>query len=187
MCMSLFFDSYSRLLHLWCRCEKSSLWQHTWWCSKNHCHCAHDSSRAYSQSTFVYFIRSRCWRYAWHYSRKAWSLEGVRSSCYSSHHCYRYCRCYCMLCASLWPAYGFGKCSYDDIILLHANRRKKIGSFANCTLIFIFPVIFYFRLTGFRNKPIYEIAWCALICVLGIVGLIFGTKDSIEGLIKVYQ
>ncbi|KAI9274640.1 transmembrane amino acid transporter protein-domain-containing protein [Phascolomyces articulosus] len=62
-----------------------------------------------------------------------------------------------------------------------------IGSFANCVLIFVFPVIFYWRLTGFRNKPIYELAWNALIIVLGIVGLIFGTKSSIEGLIEAYQ
>ncbi|KAI7887309.1 hypothetical protein K492DRAFT_154895 [Lichtheimia hyalospora FSU 10163] len=62
-----------------------------------------------------------------------------------------------------------------------------IGSFANCGLILIFPVVFYFRLTGFRNKPIYEIAWCALIILLGIVGLIFGTIDSIKGLIKAYE
>lgn len=62
-----------------------------------------------------------------------------------------------------------------------------IGSFANCGLIFIFPVVFYLKLTGVRNKPIYELAWCALIAVLGIVGLIFGTKDSIKGLIKAYE
>ncbi|KAI7860818.1 transmembrane amino acid transporter protein-domain-containing protein [Circinella umbellata] len=61
-----------------------------------------------------------------------------------------------------------------------------IGSFANCALIFIFPVIFYWRLTGFRNKPIYELAWNALIILLGIVGLIFGTIDSIKGLIHAY-
>ncbi|KAI9495370.1 transmembrane amino acid transporter protein-domain-containing protein [Zychaea mexicana] len=62
-----------------------------------------------------------------------------------------------------------------------------IGSFANCALIFIFPVLFYWRLTGFRNKPIYELAWNALIIVLGIVGLIFGTIDSIEGLIEAFS
>ncbi|KAI8144640.1 transmembrane amino acid transporter protein-domain-containing protein [Fennellomyces sp. T-0311] len=61
-----------------------------------------------------------------------------------------------------------------------------IGSFANCGLIFIFPVIFYFKLTGIRNKPIYELAWCALIVLLGIVGLIFGTIDAIRGLINAY-
>ncbi|KAI9322120.1 transmembrane amino acid transporter protein-domain-containing protein [Dichotomocladium elegans] len=61
-----------------------------------------------------------------------------------------------------------------------------IGSFSNCGLIFIFPVLFYWRLTGFRNKPIYEIAWCALIILLGLVGLIFGTIDAIRSLVKAY-
>lgn len=62
-----------------------------------------------------------------------------------------------------------------------------IGSFANCGLILIFPVLFYWRLTGFRNKPIYEHAWCFLIILLGIVGLIFGTIDSIRTLVSYYQ
>ncbi|KAJ8656788.1 hypothetical protein O0I10_007384 [Lichtheimia ornata] len=61
-----------------------------------------------------------------------------------------------------------------------------IGSFSNCGLIFTFPVVFYLRLTGIRNKPIYELAWCALTVLLGIVGLIFGTIDSIKGLINAY-
>lgn len=65
---------------------------------------------------------------------------------------------------------------FDDLMSL-------IGSFANCGLIFIFPILFYFRLTGFRNKPYYEIAWCLLTILLGIVGLIFGTISSIEALI----
>lgn len=62
-----------------------------------------------------------------------------------------------------------------------------IGSFANCALILIFPVLFYLKLTGFRNKPIYELAWCALIVLLGIVGLIFGTIDAIKTLISDFQ
>ncbi|KAI8089843.1 transmembrane amino acid transporter protein-domain-containing protein [Halteromyces radiatus] len=62
-----------------------------------------------------------------------------------------------------------------------------IGSFSNCVLIFVFPVLYYFKLTGFRNKPIYEIAWCFLTIVLGIVGLIFGTRDAILGLIDATQ
>ncbi|KAL9558556.1 hypothetical protein MBANPS3_000846 [Mucor bainieri] len=58
-----------------------------------------------------------------------------------------------------------------------------IGAFGNCTLIFIFPVAFYLKLTGIRNKPIYELAWCALVVLLGLVGLIFGTMEAIKQLI----
>jgi amino acid permease len=57
-----------------------------------------------------------------------------------------------------------------------------IGAFANCTLIFIFPVVFYFKLTGIRNKPWYELIWCVFIVILGLVGLIFGTIEAIKEL-----
>jgi vesicular inhibitory amino acid transporter len=69
---------------------------------------------------------------------------------------------------------------FDDLMSL-------IGSFANCGLIFIFPIVFYFKLTGFRNKPIYELAWCGLTLLLGVVGLIFGTIDSIRALIRDFK
>ncbi|KAF7730419.1 hypothetical protein EC973_002226 [Apophysomyces ossiformis] len=66
------------------------------------------------------------------------------------------------------------------------NLMSLIGAFANCALIFILPVGCYWRLTGFRNKNILELAWGVLIILLGIVGLIFGTKESIEGLIQAF-
>ncbi|KAI9360120.1 transmembrane amino acid transporter protein-domain-containing protein [Pilaira anomala] len=62
-----------------------------------------------------------------------------------------------------------------------------IGAFANCALIFIFPVVFYLKLTGVRNKPFYELAWCLLVVVLGVVGLIFGTMEAIKELIAAYS
>lgn len=61
-----------------------------------------------------------------------------------------------------------------------------IGAFANCALIFIFPVVFYLKLTGWKNKPWYELVWCFLVAVLGIVGLIFGTKSAIQELIAAF-
>ncbi|CAO3617967.1 unnamed protein product [Mucor hiemalis] len=62
-----------------------------------------------------------------------------------------------------------------------------LGAFANCALIFIFPVVFYLKLTGFRNKPIWELVWCFFIVLLGIVGLIFGTIEAVKELIASYQ
>lgn len=67
------------------------------------------------------------------------------------------------------------------------NLMALIGSFANCGLIFIFPILFYFKLTGFRNKPIYELAWCFLTILLGVVGLIFGTISAIQALIEDFK
>ncbi|ORX57497.1 hypothetical protein DM01DRAFT_1302677 [Hesseltinella vesiculosa] len=62
------------------------------------------------------------------------------------------------------------------------SLMSLIGAFANCLLIFVFPILFYYRLSGWRNKPIYEHVWCFLTCVLGIIALIFGTKSAIEQL-----
>ncbi|KAI9496305.1 transmembrane amino acid transporter protein-domain-containing protein [Zychaea mexicana] len=61
------------------------------------------------------------------------------------------------------------------------------GAFGYSTTIFIIPVLCYWKLTGFRNKPIYEIAWGCLILLMGIVGLIFGTWDSVVKLIAAYN
>ena len=62
------------------------------------------------------------------------------------------------------------------------NIMALLGAFSNCTLIFIFPIIFYYRLTGLRNKPFYELIFGFFAVLLGIVGLIFGSKSAIEGL-----
>ncbi|KAI8063485.1 transmembrane amino acid transporter protein-domain-containing protein [Gongronella butleri] len=66
---------------------------------------------------------------------------------------------------------------YFDLLM------ELVGSVSNCTLIFLLPIFTYLKLTGVRNKPIYELAWMALIVVFGLVGLIFGTKGAIEALI----
>ncbi|ORX51669.1 hypothetical protein DM01DRAFT_1324166 [Hesseltinella vesiculosa] len=62
-----------------------------------------------------------------------------------------------------------------------------IGALANCGLVFLIPVMSYLRLTGVRNKPIYELAFCALTLFLGVIGLVFGSIDAIKALIVDFQ
>ncbi|KAI9478703.1 MAG: transmembrane amino acid transporter protein-domain-containing protein [Benjaminiella poitrasii] len=57
-----------------------------------------------------------------------------------------------------------------------------LGAFSNCALVFIFPVIFYYKLTGIRGKPWYDYILAFLTLLLGVVGLIFGTISAIEAL-----
>ncbi|KAI8342039.1 transmembrane amino acid transporter protein-domain-containing protein [Chlamydoabsidia padenii] len=59
-----------------------------------------------------------------------------------------------------------------------------IGALANCGLVFLLPILCYLKLTGVRNKPWYELAFCCLTLLLGIVGVVFGSKDAIEALIR---
>lgn len=57
-----------------------------------------------------------------------------------------------------------------------------LGAFSNCALVFIFPVVFYYKLTGVKGKPWYEYILAFLTLLLGVVGLIFGTISAIEAL-----
>ncbi|KAI8339098.1 transmembrane amino acid transporter protein-domain-containing protein [Chlamydoabsidia padenii] len=62
-----------------------------------------------------------------------------------------------------------------------------IGALANCGLVFLLPIGCYLKLTGVRNKPWYELVFCAFTLFLGIVGLIFGSMDAIKALIVDFQ
>ncbi|KAI9244852.1 transmembrane amino acid transporter protein-domain-containing protein [Phascolomyces articulosus] len=61
------------------------------------------------------------------------------------------------------------------------------GAFGCSTTVYLIPVLCYWRLSGFRNKPFYELAWNFLILVFGLMGLVFGTWFAMEDLIRAYQ
>lgn len=62
-----------------------------------------------------------------------------------------------------------------------------IGALANCGLVFLLPILCYLKLTGIKNKPIYELAFCGFTLFLGIIGCVFGTIDSITALIRDFK
>ncbi|ORY96873.1 transmembrane amino acid transporter protein-domain-containing protein [Syncephalastrum racemosum] len=68
-----------------------------------------------------------------------------------------------------------------------ADFMSLMGALANCGLVFLIPIACYLRLTGWRNKPVYELAFCALTILLGFVGCIFGTIDAIKALVHDFQ
>ena len=61
------------------------------------------------------------------------------------------------------------------------------GALANASIVFILPVLFYWRLTGFRNKHIIELLWNCLILLFGSVAFIFGLWAAIEDLIDTFK
>ncbi|KAI7850951.1 transmembrane amino acid transporter protein-domain-containing protein [Circinella umbellata] len=70
---------------------------------------------------------------------------------------------------------------YLDILM------SLFGALGFCTTTFIFPIICYWRLTGFRNKPIYELVWNFFILFYGVVGLVFGSWFAVQDLIQAFQ
>ncbi|KAI7868038.1 transmembrane amino acid transporter protein-domain-containing protein [Mucor mucedo] len=62
-----------------------------------------------------------------------------------------------------------------------------IGALSNCGLVFLLPILCYLKLTGVRNKPWYELLFCAFTVFMGIIGCVFGTIDAIKALIHDFE
>ncbi|ORX89623.1 hypothetical protein K493DRAFT_318560 [Basidiobolus meristosporus CBS 931.73] len=58
-----------------------------------------------------------------------------------------------------------------------------VGALTNCQIIFVFPVVFYLKLYGWRNIRWYELILCAIIIVVGMVSCVLGTIDAVKNLI----
>ena len=57
-----------------------------------------------------------------------------------------------------------------------------LGALGNCMLIFVLPICFYWRLIGWRQMPWYELLWCAIILIIGLLACVIGSIDAIEAL-----
>lgn len=62
-----------------------------------------------------------------------------------------------------------------------------IGALSNCGLVFLLPILCYLKLTGVRNKPWYELVFCAFTVFMGIIGCVFGTIDAIKSLVADFE
>ena len=68
-----------------------------------------------------------------------------------------------------------------------SELQGLFGAVGYSTSIFLIPILCFWKLTGIRNKPIYEIVWGILTLIMGVVGLVFGTWESVKGLIEAYS
>ncbi|KAG0335241.1 hypothetical protein BG000_007676 [Podila horticola] len=57
-----------------------------------------------------------------------------------------------------------------------------LGALGNCSLIFVMPIVFYFKLIGWRQMKWYELVWCAIIVIIGVVSAVIGSIDAIKEL-----
>ena len=57
-----------------------------------------------------------------------------------------------------------------------------LGALGNCTLIFVLPILCYFKLIGWRQMKWYELVWCAVIVIIGVVSAVIGSIDAIKAL-----
>ncbi|KAF9387805.1 hypothetical protein CPB97_002038 [Podila verticillata] len=57
-----------------------------------------------------------------------------------------------------------------------------LGALGNCSLIFVMPIIFYFKLIGWRQMKWYELVWCAIIVLIGVISAVIGSIDAVKEL-----
>ena len=57
-----------------------------------------------------------------------------------------------------------------------------IGSIANTLLIFIFPIVFHFKLFGFKHLTVTELALRCVILVIGCFGGLLGGYQAVKAL-----
>ncbi|KAF9916117.1 hypothetical protein BX616_004582 [Lobosporangium transversale] len=57
-----------------------------------------------------------------------------------------------------------------------------LGALANCSMIYVLPIVFYFKLIGWRHMRRYELAWCAAIVITGVLSAIIGSIEAIKAL-----
>ncbi|KAF9933074.1 hypothetical protein FBU30_006575 [Linnemannia zychae] len=62
------------------------------------------------------------------------------------------------------------------------NFLSLLGALGNCSLIFVLPIIFYFKLIGWRHLKYHELAWCAFIVIIGLISAVIGSIDAIKAL-----
>ncbi|KAF9135848.1 hypothetical protein BGX30_011409 [Mortierella sp. GBA39] len=57
-----------------------------------------------------------------------------------------------------------------------------LGAFGNCMLIYVMPIGFYWKLIGWRTMKWYELCWCGIVLVIGLLGCVIGSIDAIKAL-----
>ncbi|KAJ3294363.1 hypothetical protein HDU79_011135 [Rhizoclosmatium sp. JEL0117] len=59
-----------------------------------------------------------------------------------------------------------------------------LGAVANTALIFVFPVVFDFKLFGFKDRPLFDKVFGVLILIVGVFGGVVGGFEAIVALIN---
>lgn len=68
------------------------------------------------------------------------------------------------------------------LVPFFSSFLSLLGALGNCSLIFILPILFYFKLFGWRHVKWYEMLWCAVTLIIGLVSAVIGSIDAIKEL-----
>ncbi|KAF9383258.1 hypothetical protein CPC16_008999 [Podila verticillata] len=69
------------------------------------------------------------------------------------------------------------------VVPFFGDMMDLLGSLTACLLVFIMPVMFYYRLGGLQKAGWATKAWTVLILLVGAVALVLGTLDAVRHLV----
>ncbi|KAI9292821.1 hypothetical protein K502DRAFT_325628 [Neoconidiobolus thromboides FSU 785] len=62
-----------------------------------------------------------------------------------------------------------------------------VGAISNCLIVFLVPVACHYKLFGWRNRPIWEYILTVVVIIVGLLGLILGSIDSVITLVDLIK
>lgn len=73
------------------------------------------------------------------------------------------------------------------VVPFFGDVMDLLGSLTACLLVFIMPVLFYYRLGGLEKARWVTRAWTVLILLVGAVALVLGTLDAVRHLVADFK
>lgn len=73
------------------------------------------------------------------------------------------------------------------VVPFFGDVMDLLGSLTACLLVFIMPVLFYYRLGGLERARWVTRAWTVLILLVGAVALVLGTLDAVRHLVADFK
>lgn len=81
-----------------------------------------------------------------------------------------------------------GVCGFIAFIVPYFGEfLTLLGALGNVSLIFIMPILFYWKLFGWRTMKVWELVWCGFILIVGVVSMVIGTIDAVKGLAAAFN
>ncbi|KAG0326025.1 hypothetical protein BGZ99_010246 [Dissophora globulifera] len=73
------------------------------------------------------------------------------------------------------------------VIPYFGDVMDLLGALTTCLLVFVMPILFYYKLGGLKNSDWWVKLWALFIFVIGLVALVLGTINATQHLIEDFK
>ncbi|KAF9908266.1 hypothetical protein EC991_010106 [Linnemannia zychae] len=73
------------------------------------------------------------------------------------------------------------------VVPFFGDVMDLLGSLTQCLLVFVMPIVFYYKLGGLKKAMWVTKGWALFVLVVGLVALVLGTIDAVKHLIADFR